>query len=219
MRRFASIPLLVLALVMVAGCQSLPGLRVLTGEGDPQSIAETAVQAGDLVMADKSGGSDPGLSAAADRIEAASGAVDIIEIREDFESRLFQVSMLFNPPQTDNSTQGQIAQLDALRRAFELTWVGTMRESSNSDTLLVTLLAPQSVTTLDNGTSFIGIVIANAQIERSAAQAYLDGERSLNTFFDMIADGTLLYESASSVQLYEGSPNHPMFMISAAGSL
>ena len=160
MRRFASFPFLVVALLVVAGCQSLPGLRVLTGQDNPQSIAETAVQAGDLVMADKSGGTDPGLSAAADRIEAASGAVDIIEIREDFENRVFTVGMLFNPPQTDNSTQGQIAQLDALRRAFELTWVGTMRESVNADILRVTLLAPQSVTTLDSGRSFIVIVFA-----------------------------------------------------------
>lgn len=217
-RRF-QVAFWILLFVLAAGCSSLPGLRVLTGEGEPQTLAERAVEAGELVMADKTGRTDPAVIAAADRIEAASGNVDVVEIRKDEENRIFAVHMLFRPPQTDQSPQGQIAQLDALRRAFELTWQGTMRESVGTDILSVTLLAPQNIVTLDNGSSFIGIVVANSQIERSAAQSYLAGERSLTTFFDLIANGTLTYERPNSITLYEGTPNHPLFMLPTGTAL
>src|SRR5262245_62651336 len=79
-----------------AGCSSLPGLRVLTGE-DPAgggTQAEQLVASADLVMADKSGSGDPSLMAAADRIEAATGVIDVIEIRRDDVSHAFKVSVI-----------------------------------------------------------------------------------------------------------------------------
>jgi hypothetical protein len=165
-------------------------------------------------MADKSGLTDPSLVAAADRIETASGNVDIVEIRSDPEARIFSVNMLFAPPQVDPNTQeGQIAQLDALRRALELTWQGTMESSEGTDILLVTLLEPVSVSTLDRGEGYVGFVVADAVIERSAAATYLAGPRSLNTFFDLIVEGTLIYERPQQQTLYTGQPNHPLFML------
>lgn len=180
MRRGSLLILLVLAFGL-AGCESLPGLQVLLGR-DAQTTgagANQAVAALDLVMADKTGTTEPSLFAAADRIEAASGDVDVIEIRQDSENRLFTVSMLFRPPESDGSQQGQVAQLDSLRRAIELTWQGTMRDSEGADLLRVQLMEPASITTLDNGQSFVGIVMANTEIERSAAASYLAGTRSL----------------------------------------
>jgi hypothetical protein len=202
--------------LMAVGCSSLPGLRVLTGQDTPETTAEITVAALDLVMADKSGATDPAIIAAADRIEAATnGTVDIVEIRSDFETRIFSVDMLFRPPRSDGSLQGQIAELEALRRAIELTWQGTMRESEGTDIIRVQMMRPADIVTLDNGTSFVGIVVADAQIERGAAAAYLSGTRSLNTFFDLIARGTLSFEQPNRLVLYEGKPNHPMFMLSS----
>lgn len=212
MRRFTALMGALVVMVLVAACDSLPGLRVLRGEDDPQTIADAAVEAGGLVMADKSGGADPSVSAAADRIEAASGFIDIVEMRQNRDSGIFTVDMLFNPP-TGEGQQGQIALLDALRRAFEVTWLGSMQASQGSEVIAVRLLFPQSVTTLESGPSYIGYVFAQGEIERASAQAYLQGERSLNTFFDLIADGTLVYEEPDDLVLYEGSPNHPLFML------
>lgn len=218
MRRGSLLILLVLAFGL-AGCESLPGLQVLLGR-DAQTTgagANQAVAALDLVMADKTGTTEPSLFAAADRIEAASGDVDVIEIRQDSENRLFTVSMLFRPPESDGSQQGQVAQLDSLRRAIELTWQGTMRDSEGADLLRVQLMEPASITTLDNGQSFVGIVMANTEIERSAAASYLAGTRSLAGFFDLIALGQLSYETPQQTQLYAGQPNHPLFMLTAGG--
>jgi hypothetical protein len=175
------------------------------------------VAALDLVMADKTGTSDPSLFAAADRIEAASGDVDIIEIRKDDENRLFNVAMLFRPPQGDGSQQAQLAQLDSLRRAVELTWQGTMLDSEGTDLLRVRLMEPASITTLDNGQSFVGIVSADTEIERSAAATYLAGTRSLATFFDLIAQGTMSYDRPQQTEIYAGQPNHPLFMLTTGG--
>ncbi|MDZ4767344.1 MAG: hypothetical protein SGI73_22625 [Chloroflexota bacterium] len=217
MRRVVSSFVVLLFTLAAAGCSDMAGLRVLTGEADQETLTDRTVEALDLVMADKSGMTDPAIVAAADRIEAAtSGSVDIIEIRNNAETRIFTVDMMFNPPQSDGSVQGQIAQLDALRRAIELTWQGTMRESEGSDLLRVILMAPQDIVTLDNGVSFIGVVLADAQIERGAAAGYLSGTRSLNGFFDLIAQGTLSYEQPEQMILYEGQPNHSMFMLGAA---
>jgi hypothetical protein len=216
MRRVVSTFLVLIVAGVVAGCSDMAGLRVLTGETDAETLTDRTVEALDLVMADKSGLTDPAIVAAADRIEAATnGTVDIIEIRNDPETRVFTVDMMFSPPQSDGSVQAQVAQLDALRRAIELTWQGTMRESEGSDLLRVILMAPQDIVTLDNGVSFIGIVLADAQIERGAAAGYLAGTRSLNAFFDLIAQGTLAYEQPDQMILYEGQPNHTMFMLPA----
>jgi hypothetical protein len=206
----------VLLILLFTGCSSLPGLRVLTGQDSDTSVADRTVQSLDLVMADKTGATDPALIAAADRIEAASSNIDIIEIRQDLEHRVFNINMLFNPPQVENTLEGQVAFYDALRRSIEVSWQGTMHESEGSDVLSVTLMAPQSITTLDNGDSFIGIVVASAEIERSSAASYLAGERSLTTFVDLIAQGTLSYSNPNDLILYEGQPNHPMFMLPAS---
>ncbi len=207
---------LVLSTILVAGCSQLPGLQVLTGQASQTGggTTSTTVQALDLVMADKTGATDPGITAAADRIEAADSMIDIIEIRKDTDSRVFTVNMLFNPPQTDTSTlQGQVAQLDALRRAFEVTWQGMMDASDGTDQLDITLIYPQSIATLDHGRSFIGQVIAEGTIDRSAAATYLAGARNLNNFFDMVINGTLNYQQPTTFVPYQGTPNHPMFML------
>ena len=217
MRRGTALILLTLAALVLAGCESLPGLQVLLGR-DPQAAGAVnqSVAALDLVMADKTGTTDPTLFAAADRIEAASGDVDIIEIRKDDENRLFNVALLFRPPESDGSQQGQLAQLDSLRRAIELTWQGTMLDSEGADLLRVRLMEPASITTLDNGQSFVGIVTADTEIERGAAAAYLAGTRSISTFFDLIAQGTLSYERPQQTELYTGQPNHPLFMLTTS---
>lgn len=209
--KFLLIATLVLGLV---GCDSLPGLRVLTTESDQTVVQDTAVQALELVMADKTGATEPSLIAAANRIESASSRIDIIEIREDWVNRIFTVSMLYIPSETPQTMEGQLAQLDEMRRTFELTWQGIMRESANDDLLRVILLAPQPVSTLDNGSSYIGYIVADSTIERSVAASYLAGNRSLTTFFDMIAGGTMQYEQPTSFILYEGTPNHPMYLLS-----
>jgi hypothetical protein len=210
------LPIAVLAALLIGACSSLPGLRVLTGQDVGGANAAETVEALDLVMADKTGSTEPALIAAADRIESASGTVDVIEIRQDAASRVFRVNLLFSPPQVDTSTQqGQIQQVDALRRAIELTWQGTMLASQGSDVLQIILLQPQGINTLDNGTSYVGIVVAQAQIDRAAAVTYLAGQRSLTTFYDLIVTGTLNYASPDELQLYQGVPNHPMFMLPA----
>src|SRR5206468_1639494 len=126
----------------------------------------------------------------------------------------FTVNMLFSPPQVDTSTlQGQIAQLDALRRAFEVTWQGMMNESDGTDKFDVRLLNPASISTLDHGKSFIGYLVAEATIDRSVAANYLAGARNLSNFYDMVVSGTLTYQTPSDFEPYQGTPNHPMFML------
>ncbi len=217
MRRVYLFPFVLLSALLVVSCSSLPGLRVLTGEGSPEANADQTVQALDLVMADKFGRTDPAISAAADRIEAAAGNVDIIEIRKDDEARTFQVNLLFAPPRVDMQTlDGQIALLDSLRRTAELTWQGTMQASEGADILRILILGAQQISTLDNGASYIGIVQAQMEIDRAEAASYLAGARSLTQFNDLIVMGTLNYASPSEMTLYEGQPNHPMFMLPAA---
>jgi hypothetical protein len=204
------------ALLFTAGCSVFPGLRVLGGE-DPNAIAgnNSVVELSDLVMADKTDSTNPSLMAAADRIEAASfGEVDIIEIREDDADDAFIVNLMFRPPATadQNTPQGQFELYNSLRRAMEVSWQATMAESEGYDTLRITLIQPQSIPTLDNGDSFVGFITGNAEIARSDAIAYLGGQRDLNTFFDLIANGTMVYENVNG-DLYLGSPNHPMFML------
>ena len=201
------------SLVLVSGCSSLPGLRVLTGEDTGEAGVDRSVQALDLVMADKSGGTDPSLLAAADRIEAASGNVDIIEIRQNVAANTFDVNMLFSPPNVPNTLEGQAMIYDALRRAVELTWQAVLPESIGTDKIDIHLLQPQQINTLDSGESFIGRVIINAEIDRSDAAHYLTGTRDLNTFYGLIVEGKLSYKSPDALEMYAGQPNHPMFML------
>jgi hypothetical protein len=211
---------LALVVLLSAGCSVFPGLRVLNGE-DPAEIqsGDQVVAQSDLVMADKSGSTDSSLILAADRIEAASGNVDIIEIRRDEEADVFITNLLFNPPSDANgqTQEGLVSLYTAIQRAMELTWQGTMAESQDIGTLRVTFIAPQAISTLDNGgMSFVGFILLNAQIERAEAIRYLSGPRTLSDFLDLIANGTMSYESPEQTQLYQGQPNHPLFMLSSA---
>lgn len=216
MRRVVMLAPIVLIALFASACSALPGLRVLTGQEDSGGASATSLQQITLVMADKGGGTDPALTAIADRIEAAAGNIDIIEIRQDEATRVFSVDMLFSQPTVDTSTmQGRVALLDAMRRAVELTWQGVMRVSEGDDVLSIRLLGPSRITTLDNGPSFIGVVDSTFSIERSAAASYLTGQRSLNSFYDLIVQGTLSYGSPPTMELYQGQPNHPMVMLPA----
>lgn len=204
-----------LAVVFAAGCSVFPGLRVLTGENPNGSANTQLAEMVELVMADKTGATDPSLMAAADRIEAANPLVDIIEIRKDETEGVFIVNMLFQLP-ADANGQSQAALISlytAIQRAMELTWQGTLRESEGTGAIRVSFIVPQGIPTLDSGTSFIGFVTVNSEIDRSDAIQYLSGPRNLNNFLDLIVNGTLKYENPQGGELYMGSPNHPLFML------
>ena len=207
---------LAISLLFASGCSAFPGLRVLSGQisGGQDAAAENVVEITDLVMADKSGLTDPALGAAADRIEAANnGNVDIIEIRKDLKDDMFVVYMLIRPP-TQTTTQTDY--VNGIRRAIELTWQGTMSQSQGSDILKVVILDPAQVSTLDKGNSFIGAVFLTSEISRTDAIAYLNHRpNSMTDFSDLIATGKLTVDQPTSFELYEGQPNHPVFMLSA----
>lgn len=210
--------LLALALVLVTGCSALPGLRVLTGQGEAENEALRALELVDLVMADKTGATDPSLIAAADRIEAATNGVDIIEIRRSLSEDALVVNMLFMPagePDMESSA-GQVDFYTAIQRAIELTWRGTVAESEGSSLLRVNFITPWNIATLDSGPGFAGVVFLQSEIERLDALSYLQGPRDLYDFFDLIAEGTLLYENPEGGVLYNGEPNHPLFLLNAA---
>jgi hypothetical protein len=210
--------LFTLVIVFAAGCSVFPGLRVLTGEEVADTTSARIAEMSELVMADKTGSTDPSLMHAADRIEAASPFVDIIEIRKDEENDVFVVNMLFQPP-PDAAEQTQAALISlytAIQRAMELTWQGTMRESEGTSAIRINFIVPQGIPTLDSQTSFIGLITLNSQIDRTDAIAYLAGPRNLNDFLDLIVSGTLQYESPQGAVLYDGRPNHPLFMLGTA---
>ena len=203
---------LVIAVLAGAGCSVLPGLRVIAGQDTGENAENRLVETTDLVMANKSGTTDPALNGAADRIEAASGStIDIVEIRNDLNTREFIVYAMLPPP----SGLSQLERLSLFRRAIELTWRGIMQQSIGDKTLKVVLLAPARVATLDKGPSFLGIVNATATINRDDALLYLNnGSPSLQNFVNLITDQKLAYDEPSSIELYEGTPNHPVFMLS-----
>lgn len=219
MVRAVRFPLSLIGLVwLAAGCSVFPGLRVLTGEAAPETQAERVVQITGLIMADKSGTTDPALIAAADRIEAATGgSVDIIEIRHDPGTDIFNVYMLFQGPGQNATPQERN---DALRRAVELTWQGTLPVSQGSDLIQINILVPASVPTLDHGPSFVGQMAARFEIAREDALTYLaQRPTSLQSFVGLITDGRLQYNNPSEVgpEFYSGQPNHPLFMLAASG--
>ncbi|MEO8395690.1 MAG: hypothetical protein ABI700_22035, partial [Chloroflexota bacterium] len=185
----------VLSVILISGCSKLPGLRVLTGQdaqGNNLATTDQTVQVLNLVMADKTGATDPSLLAAADRIEAADNLINIIEVRKNSESRVFTINMLLDFSGIDTSTQdGQIQLLDRIRRAFELSWQGTLQASEGTDKIDIRLLGPGQIATLDHGSSFVGILIAEGQIDRTEAARYLSGARNLSNFYDLIVSGTL----------------------------
>ncbi len=212
-----SFPVLIMLAVLVSvGCSSLPGLRVLTGEDGQETVADRAVQSTTWVMADKTSRTDPLLIAAADRIEAANPFIDIIEIRPTLNrsnQSVFAVTLLYNPPRTDNSAQEQVQSLENARRMFEVVWQGVMSESAGSQIIEVTTYAPSQIVTLDNGLSYAGIQLEYTSIDRSLAQSYLASPRSLDSFFNLIVGNDLTYDTPDTITLYEGDPNHPMFLI------
>lgn len=217
MRRAAALAALSLLVLIAAACDSLPGLRVLQGADEPQTIADAAVEAGDLVMADKASGSDPAVLIAGERIEVASnGTLDVVEMRAYPEQDTFYIDMLYRTPVSDEmamTPQGNIAQLDSIRRSFELAWLGGMPFSEDMTNLRVSLMLPQRMNTIDNGASLVGFVFAEGMIERAAAQAYLEGDRSLERFLDLVVDGTLLYGEPEAPVFYPRTPNHPVYML------
>lgn len=205
--------LLAAGLLLASGCSVFPGLRVLTGQESPDAAADQVIELTEMVMADKSGTTDPSLLSAADRIEAAAGSVDIIEIRQDPVDDLFTVYMLFLPA-GQNLTQQQY--VDSLRRAIELTWQGTMQASQGSDVIKIVILDPMPIPTLDKGIGFAGSVYINSEIARSDVVAYLSHRpNSLNDFIDLVAQGKLTLEQPDATQssFYAGQPNHPVFML------
>ncbi len=177
MFRMKVLRLFILAMVFTTGCSAFPGLQVLTGAAEsPDALAAEVVELSDLVMADKTGSTDPSLLAAADRIETASQNVDIIEIRKTLEADVFVVNMLFQAPaDADTATQaGQVSLYTAIQRTMELTWQGTLAESEGASSIQVQFITPQVVPTLNNGgESFIGFIQLNATIDRADALAYL----------------------------------------------
>ncbi|MEO8609878.1 MAG: hypothetical protein ABI690_18440 [Chloroflexota bacterium] len=205
--------LLAIGLLMASGCSALPGLRVLSGQDSPDALADQVAELTDMVMADKSGTTDPALLAAADRIEQASGKVDVIEIRQDTADDMFTVYMLLQPPGQNTTQQDYV---DSLRRAIELTWQGTMQSSLGSDVLKVVILDPQPIPTLDKGISFAGSVSISSEIARSDAVAYLAHRpNSINDFINLIAQGKMTVDqpTQANAEFYTGQPNHPVFML------
>ena len=207
MKTWKYIGLLAVTALMIAGCDTFPGLRALSGDNSPQAQAETAVQTFDMVMADKSGNVDESLLTAADRLEAVAGNVDVVEIREDPAHDSFNVYMIANI-----DTSSQTAQIESIRRTLELTWLATMRESERSGLLDVKFLAPLQVTTLDNGPSFVGFTQISFEIERLEAVKYLSHPHDLNAFVNLILNGQMLIDQPQAEQ-YTGEPNHPIFML------
>jgi hypothetical protein len=200
-----------LLLVLLAGCSVFPGARVLLGQDDAAALAAESVDQVELVMADKGGNTNPSLAAAADRIEAAnSRAVDIIEIRNDENTSTFEVAMLLNIPQGATDQE----QFSAIRRAFELTWQGTLRESQGDERIRIQLLSPLTIPTLDSRTSFAGQVIAVSEILRVDAVAYLS-QRPLTDqdFSSLLSLERLSFDQPEQFELYSGTPNHPSFLL------
>ncbi len=199
--------------LVAAGCSSLPGLRVLTGQVSGQDTTQQTVETSDLVMADKTGMGDPSIMAAADRIEAAAGNIaDVIEIRRDDIDNSFVVNVVMAPPNYDpNDVNAQVQYLDNIRRVIELVWQGTLRESEGSGILQVNVLVSQTVPTLDTGEGHVGIVLVTTQIDRQDAIQYLSHlPHTFQDFGTLILDGTMQFDSPQN--LYTGQPNHPMFM-------
>lgn len=211
---FRVVILAILGLVFASSCSVFPGLKVIAGQTDPNAAADNVVQTTGLVMADKSGLTDPALSADADRIEAANnGAVDIIEIRKDLNADAFTIYMLIRPPD-QNMTQADY--LDEIRRALELSWQGTMTQSLGSNLLKVVILDVGTVPTLDKGPSYFGAVSYNTEIARSDAIVYLSHRpNTLNDFAGLITEGKLQFDRPAQLEFYDGTPNHPVFMLPA----
>jgi hypothetical protein len=201
------------AALLISGCSAFPGLRVLTGQQDAATAPEIAPL--ELVMADKAGTTDPALLLIGDRIEAANRFVDVIEIMENSATSMFDITMIYFPPQPAQTQQGARESFDLLRRTNEIVWQAVLSQSIDVDVLRITLLLPNEVNTLDNGAGFVGIIGPRFQIERIEAVDYLRGQRTLQSFSEMLAEGRLLYTplDRTTFEVYRGTPNHPMFFL------
>lgn len=188
----------------------LPGLKVLSGQDTGDAPENRLVETSELVMANKSGVTDPALNGVADRIETASGgAIDIVEIHNDLNTHTFEVYALMAP----DPTLSQVDEINRERRAYELTWRGIMQQSVGVETFNINLLYPVPVETLDRGPSFVAYIIGTATIARNDALTYLNGTPSLQNFAGLITDGKLAFDQPASPPLYRGTPNHPVFML------
>lgn len=207
---------LIATTVFMTGCDVFPGLRVLTGEAEAAS-GNRAVAELDLVMADKSGSTDPSLIAIADRIEAASLYSDVIEIRENPEANSFDVSMVvrLGQPQTQ---QEELEQYDELRRIQEYVWLALIPQSDDVNQIRITFLGPVPISTIDNGDSYAAQVLMRTVVERADAADYLARERNLSTFDDMIVSGRVAVILPQSVTFYDGQPNHPLMALPQSDS-
>jgi hypothetical protein len=204
-------PLLLSLLLVIFGasCSSLPGLRVLTGQ-DAADPAALGIENTELVMADKSGNTDPALIAAADRIELAmDSAIDIIELRKDLTLDVFDVYMLIDLPQ--DATQAQVT--DLLRRTVEVTWQGTLEQSQGADFVRVFIMFPGLISSIDEGPIPVGEVVFQAQIAREDIITFFRGQHTLQDFSDLIVDGKLNWGAPDEQTLYNGTPNHPVFLL------
>ena len=117
------------------------------------------------------------------------------------------------PPPTfnQNDLQAQFEYFDALRRVIELSWQGTLLESEGADTLQVNILITQQISTLDSGQGFVGYYLWTTEIDREEALLYLSRRpHTFDDFANLILEGTMAFDSPGS--LYNGQPNHPMFV-------
>jgi hypothetical protein len=201
--------------ILAAGCSRLPGLQVLSGQDTADTQANRVANNVDLIMADKSGNTNPALLAAADRIEAATGNVDVVEIEQNLNDRSLDIDLIWQLAGNPNSSnmQDQLDYYNSIRRAVELTWQATLRESDHLDRLHIEVLLPQTLNTLDNGPSLYAIRQVIIDIARQDAVDYLAKPHNLDDFIGLVADGKMSFGPPQDSPLYIGTPNHPVFMI------
>jgi hypothetical protein len=203
--------LLTIMILLAAGCSAFPGLRVISGEDTGETAADTVATSVDLVMADKTGNVDTSVLSSADRIESAAGNVDIVEIYPDITNDTFMVFMMWQLAGDPNNDP--LTYYNSIRRAVELTWQGTLRESAFADRFVIEVLAPQTIPTLDNGPSFIAFRQLVVEVAREDMIDYLSRPHNLESFIQLIVDGKMSYAAPEGSPLYLGQPNHPLFMV------
>jgi hypothetical protein len=196
------------AVFAITGCSVFPGLRVITGQQDSIEPQQT-IESIDLVMADKTGGTDPALLLVGDRIEAALRSVDVIELSEDTQGD-FRVEMIVD----FSGIQTRRDEFELYRRASEVTWRAVLAQNINNLRAIdVTLLGAIGIDTLDNGPSFTAVRLLTLSIDRGDAANYMSlPNTSIQSFQNLIADGTLRIDQPEQSEFYSGTPNHPMFM-------
>jgi hypothetical protein len=73
---------------------------------------------------------------------------------------------------------------------------------------------PQPMATLDKGPSYIGFLAATFDIARPDAVSYLAHRpNTMADFVDLIAQGRLTNVQPETTEVYDGQPNHPVFML------